>query len=281
MTTVAYSDQPLFASETALRSLGRYALSEVLGAAASGTVYGAYDPEADRDVAINLMLLLRSRGAQSRAQLIEEARAWQRFAHPNVARILDVGTFVDPRDPSGRRAGVYVVRETLSGIDLQRWLDTLPANADAATSDRILDIFCSAGKGLAAAHANGLVHRDFRPATVIVGYDGQAHLVDFASPDAVPMAPSEFDEMPRFPAPELRTGAVADALADQYSFCASLWDALQRPTGFRVSRRLRDVITRGMAERPEDRWPSMVELLRALDRSRSGLLRVIASAFRS
>jgi serine/threonine-protein kinase len=94
------------------------------------------------------------------------------------------------------------------------------------------------------------------------------------------MAPSEFDEMPRFPAPELRTGAAPDARADQYSFCASLRDALQRPTGLRVSRRLRDVIARGMAERPEDRWPSMVELLRALHRSRGGLLHVIASAFR-
>lgn len=276
-----YPDQPLFGSATAPHSLGRYALRHPLGAGASATVYAGRVPEEGREVAVALFVALRSRGPECRARLLAEAEAWRRLSHPNVAELVDVGTFVDHGDRSGRRSGVYTVRTLLPGMDLQRWLDTLPANAEASVVQQVVDLFCAAGRGLAAAHAAGLVHRDFRPASVIVGYDGHAQLVDFASADAVPLAPSDSDELRRYPAPELQSGAIADARADQYSFCASLWDALQRRPGLRLSRRLREVLGRGMAERPEDRWPTMDELLRALDRSGSGLLRVLTAAFES
>ena len=277
MTTVAYLDEPLLGSTDAPSSMGRYALCRALGSGASGTVYAAYDPEAEREVALNLMVSLRSRGASQRAELVAEARRWAAIDHPNVAPVLEVGTYADPRDGSGRRSGVYVARALVPGIDLQRWLDTLPANVDTATSHLVLDLFIAAGRGLAAAHSAGLVHRDFRPAYVIVGYDGRARLVDFGSPDAVPLIAFE-DDAPRYPAPELRLGAPADARSDQYSFCAALGDALARVSGGRVSRRVRDVLTRGMAERPEERWPSMDELLDALRRQGSGLFRRMAAA---
>jgi eukaryotic-like serine/threonine-protein kinase len=274
---LAYLDQPLFGSANAPHSLGRYALRHVLGASASATVYAGRLPEEGREVAVALFVALRSRGPESRARLLAEAQAWGQLDHPNVAKLVEVGTFVDPGDPAGRRSGVYTVRTLLPGMDLQRWLDTMPANAETSMVQQLVELFCAAGRGLAAAHAAGLVHRDFRPVNVIVGYDGRAQLVDFASGDAVPLAPSGSDELPRYPAPELRAGADADARSDQYSFCAALSHALQRLTGRRVSRRVKDALARGMAEQPEQRWPSMDELLRALDRNGSGLLRVLTA----
>jgi len=280
MTTVAYSEVPLHATHQDLGALGRYALRRELGANASGTVWAAFDPETDQPVAVTLM-----RTPQGRRDLREEvlacAEAWQSFSHPHVAKISEVGLFVDPRDPDHPRSGVYLVRERASGADLQHWLDTLPANLEPPATDQILDLMVKAGEGLAAAHRAGLVHRDVRPSTIIVGYDGSAKLVDFATAGALPMYPSENDEAPRYPAPELRRGATADALADQYSFCATLRGALSRQSGVRLSRRLREVIARGMADDPADRWPSMDQLLAALRRSRSGWFRVLAAALRA
>lgn len=270
-------EQPLFMARREPVSLGRYALRRKLGAGASGTVWAAYDPEVDREVAVTLM---RSRG-RAREELAQRARAWQRIDHPNVARIRDVGLFLDPRDETGRRMGVYLARDFVAGVDLQHWLDAQPPLRDATDTAHLLALFCAAGRGLAAAHAAGLVHRDHCPASVIVGHDGVARLVDFAGPDARPMSPSDRDATPRYPAPEVRAGAEPDARADQYSFCAALWSALSRDPSAAIEPRLRRALERGMAARPEERWPGMEELLRAIERSRSGWFGAVTSALRS
>lgn len=269
----SYIEQPLLEAHRQPVSLGRYALRRKLGAGASSTVWAAYDPEDDHEVAVTLMRSLRGRDGQ-RDELADQARAWQQVDHPNVAKISDVGVFGDPRDDSGRRAGVFVVRELISGVALQRWLDTLPAGP--ATTNQLLEVFCAAGRGLAAAHAAGLVHRDTCPASMIMGYDGVVRLVDFAGRDALPMGPADGVEAPRYPAPELQQGSTPDAFADQYSFCASLLDALHGH-GARVNRRLRTVLARGMAEDPQHRWPSMDQLLHAIGRARSGWYRAVTS----
>lgn len=269
-----YTEERLLTARREPVSLGRYALRKKLGAGASSTVWASYDPETDREVAVTLMRTLRGREGE-RAELADQAVAWQQVDHPNVAAISDVGMFVDPRDETGRCAGVFVVRELLSGVALQRWLDTLPPGP--STTGPILEIFQAAGKGLAAAHAAGLVHRDVCPASIIVGYGGDsAQLIDFAGHDALPMGPSDGVEAPRYPAPELRTGAEPDALGDQYSFCASLRAALEGH-GARINRRLRQVLARGMAESPQERWPSMQALVQAIGRTRSGWYRAVSS----
>jgi serine/threonine protein kinase len=210
--------------------------------------------------------------------LAERARAWQRLDHPNVAKIRDVGLFLDPRDATRRRAGVYLMRDFVPGVALQQWLDGLPPRLDVSATDRVLTLFCAAGRGLVAAHAAGLVHRDPCPASMIVGHDGVVRLVDFVGPDARPMSPSDRDVVPRYPAPETRRGELPDARADQYGFCAALLAALDREPGARIDRRLRQALERGMAERPGDRWPAMDELLRAIERCRSGWFRGVAAA---
>lgn len=267
-------EQPLMTARHQPVSLGRYALRHKLGAGLSGTVWAAYDPEAGREVAVTLM---RATGP-ARARLASRARAWQRLEHPNVAKIRDVGLFLDPRDTTRRRAGVYFVRDFVAGVDLQHVIDALPLRLDLSATDQVLALFCAAGRGLAAAHAVGLVHRDPCPASVIVGHDGVVRVIDFGGPDGRPMSPSDGDVVPRYPAPEVRRGAVPDGRADQYSFCAALVAALSREPGARIERRLRRALDRGLAERPEDRFPTMDELLRAIERSRSGWFRNVAAA---
>ncbi len=147
-------------------TLGRYLVIERLGAGGMGVVYAAYDPELDRKVAVKL---LRSEVAGDpdigRARLIREAQAMAKLSHPNVVAVHDVGTFADQ---------VFVAMEFVPGTTLSTWL---------AAQDRgwreILDMFLQTGRGLVAAHAAGVVHRDFKPDNVLIGADARPRVTDF------------------------------------------------------------------------------------------------------
>jgi serine/threonine protein kinase/tetratricopeptide (TPR) repeat protein len=131
-----------------------------------GEVYAAHDPELDRKVAIKL---LRGGGddesADARMRLLREAQAIARVSHPNVVVVYDVGTF------GGR---VFIAMELVEGHTLRYW-----THARERTWPELLEVFAAAGRGLAAAHERGLVHRDFKPDNVMIGPDGQARVMDF------------------------------------------------------------------------------------------------------
>jgi serine/threonine protein kinase len=147
-----------------------------------GLVYSAFDPMLQREVAVKL--LRRDRFARDRLQLAgerlrREAQIAAQLAHPNVVTIYDVG------DHEG---SVYVAMELVDGPSLQQWL-----RATARPWREVLDMFFHTGRGLAAAHGVGLIHRDFKPANVLVGADHRPRVVDFglahfgavvANPDA-------------------------------------------------------------------------------------------------
>ena len=142
--------------------IGRYLVLEVLGAGAMGIVYAAFDPELDRKVALKL---LRARANASSERLVREARATARLAHPNVVVVHDVG----------EHAGtVFMAMEFVEGGTLGEWLHT-----ERRDPDEILEVFHEAGLGLQAAHEAGLVHRDFKPANVLMGQDGRPRVTDF------------------------------------------------------------------------------------------------------
>src|SRR3954465_7055759 len=127
--------------------VGRYQIGEPLGAGAMGVVYRAHDPDLGRDVAIKLV---RGNAASpSNVRLLREAQAMARLHHPNVVPIFDVGMADD---------AVFVAMPLIEGGTLKRWL----RDGRRSFGD-ILDRFLAAGRGLAAAHAAGLVHRDFKP----------------------------------------------------------------------------------------------------------------------
>ncbi len=144
-------------------TLGRYRLERELGAGGMGVVYAAFDPDFERRVALKVLLGANNSDAQQR--LLREARAMARLSHANVVVVHEVGT------ATGRD---YVAMELIDGGTLAEWL-----RAARRRPAEIIDAFIAAGRGLAAAHAAELVHRDFKPHNVLCSRDGRILVTDF------------------------------------------------------------------------------------------------------
>jgi len=138
--------------------VGRYVVEHVVGAGAMGVVYAAHDPELDRTVALKLVRSAASEHAADRMR--REAQVMAQLSHPNVVSIFDVGTFGDE---------VFLAMEYVAGRTLREWLAEAPR-----TRAEIVAAIVAAGRGLAAAHAVGIVHRDFKPDNVLVAANGRA-----------------------------------------------------------------------------------------------------------
>jgi eukaryotic-like serine/threonine-protein kinase len=212
---------------------GRYHLTAVLGAGAMGVVYRAFDPMLGRDVALKS---LHVQDARSRQRFVHEARAMARLSDPNVVQVFDVVRAERPDDD----AQWLIAMELVEGITLERWLQTPRSWAE------VRDVFVAAGRGLAAAHAAGLVHRDFKPANVIVGRDGRVRVTDFGLSMSAEERASTLEDgdgssvsmtlgltfpgmvlgTPAYMAPEQHRGAVLGPATDQFAFCAALFEAL-------------------------------------------------------
>ncbi|HEX8111786.1 MAG TPA: serine/threonine-protein kinase, partial [Kofleriaceae bacterium] len=145
-------------------TLGRYRLEHKLGAGGMGVVHAAFDPVLERRIALKV-LNSATATLEARDRLLREARAMARLTHPNVVTVYEVGT------ATGRD---FVAMELVHGETLAAWL-----RAGQRTPAAILDAFLAAGRGLAAAHAAGIVHRDFKPDNVMVSADGSVRVLDF------------------------------------------------------------------------------------------------------
>ncbi|MFO7562580.1 MAG: serine/threonine-protein kinase [Enhygromyxa sp.] len=234
-----------------LAQVGRYRISGQLGRGGMGVVLLAHDPELDRELAIKL---LRERvdaptSLRGRSLLMQEARAIARLSHPNVIQIHDVGV---------HRGRVYLVMELVRGRPLHLWMRQGHPLTD------LLDVFCQAARGLAAAHRAGLVHRDFKPPNVLVGDEGRVRVVDFGlarlAADAEALEPAALERIPvlasvlsnglagtpAYMSPEQFHSADPDTRSDQFAFCVSLHEALfgARPFVGETLWELRDAVTR-------------------------------------
>jgi serine/threonine protein kinase/tetratricopeptide (TPR) repeat protein len=140
--------------------IGRFVVLHRLGSGGMGLVYAAYDAELDRKVAIKLLrphVAHSGRATLGQARLLREAQAMARLSHPNVVTVHEVGTFGDQ---------VFIAMEFLEGITLKAWL----RKARRGWRE-VVAVFLQAGRGLQAAHAAGLIHRDFKPDNVMVSED--------------------------------------------------------------------------------------------------------------
>ncbi len=291
--------------------IGRYVVIERVGTGAMGVVYGAYDPELDRKIA--LKLLKPGQGAQetARARLLREAKAMGRLSHPNVVAVHDVGVFEEQ---------IFIAMEFLSGGTIKSWLAEAPR-----TWREILAVFVAAGRGLVAAHAAGLVHRDFKPDNVLLDKDGRPRVVDFGiarqadgaleesggfdltvplhapgGQDAALMTLTKTGAMvgtPAYMSPEQFMGERGDERGDQFSFCVALYEALYGERPFAggdvltlsvnvtqeqmrplpkdrgVPTWLRRTILRGLKAERAARWPSMAAIITALEDDPASRLR--------
>jgi len=228
-------------------TLGRYVLLEPIGAGGMGVVYSAFDPDLDRKVAVKLIrsdVSVNKSRDYLRARLLREAQIMAKISHPNVVTVLDVGTFASDR--VDEHAPIFVAMEFVTGETMAEWLTRSKPRWSLA-----LKMYRAAGRGLAAAHHAGLIHRDFKPSNVLVGRDGRVCVADFGiarslsepaddddrpdDDDDRPMAtPTEVSltrsgavmGTPRYMAPEQRLGLRTDARTDQFSFAVSVWEAV-------------------------------------------------------
>ncbi|HEX3474956.1 MAG TPA: serine/threonine-protein kinase, partial [Kofleriaceae bacterium] len=145
-------------------SLGRYRLERELGAGGMGVVHAAFDPDLERRIALKV-LRVAAPGLKAKDRLLREARAMARLAHPNVVTVHEVGT-ANGRD--------YVAMELIQGETLADWL-----RSGKRRQFEIVAAFLAAGRGLAAAHAAGIVHRDFKPHNVLRSRHGRIVVTDF------------------------------------------------------------------------------------------------------
>lgn len=227
------STPPLFGS------IDRYELLDVVGKGGMGTVYEARDPVLGRHVAVKVI-----EHTGDEARLLREGRAMARVTHPNVVGVHDAGA-------AGGR--VFIAMDLIRGTSLREYLEknrTLPA------AQRIA-LFVQAARGLAAAHAANVIHRDFKPENVVVAVpstgEPTVRVTDFGlarppSTDAREHQDHDHDEhaipasndqrwlaevstqglhgTPAYICPERLDGRPVDARSDQFSFAVALYEAL-------------------------------------------------------
>ncbi|MBK8262227.1 MAG: serine/threonine protein kinase [Nannocystis sp.] len=262
--------------------IGRFAILSVLGQGGMGIVFSGFDEELDRRVAIKLVRRQADDELRYRERTLREAQALARLSHPNVVHVYEVG------EHGGQ---VFVAMEFIHGQTLRQWLNEAPR-----PWHEVLAMFIQAGRGLAAAHAAGLVHRDFKPQNVLVGRDGRARVLDFglaSRSDAELAAPESSAALrrdlstvdllsveltatgmtlgtPAYMSPEQHERGTIDARSDQFSFCVALYEGLfgERPFIGGTHKEIAAAVVRGDVNEPPagSRVPSAVRraILRGL-----------------
>lgn len=228
--------------------LGRFVLLGRLSDDGDDSVlYGAYDPQTDQKISLKLFDPGGAQESELRLALVAQAQAVGKLDHPCVERIYEAGVF---------GPWVFLATEFIDGIDVQQWMEV---RDDPFPWPEVLRVFREAGRGLAAAHAAGTVHRDFRPGNILMG-EGRIVVTNFgfapeltehegdidvselrqslagsSSAETEPL-PAAMAGTPAYMAPEQHVTGQADARSDQFSFCVALYEALYGERPFSGSR---------------------------------------------
>lgn len=295
------------------KNIARYVVLRRLGEGAMGVVYSAYDPDLDRKVAIKIVREDSGLGTVGHNRIKQEAQAMAKVAHPNVVNVYEVGEYASPRGRS-----IFIAMEFVAGQSLEQWR-IQHGRHTAASLDECLRLYLQAAAGLSAAHGSGLIHRDFKPSNVLLGNEGRVRVLDFGLARATGSSsdedlnlslPASAKEPPRssrprltavgtilgtpgYMAPEQIFGPEVDARSDQFSLCASLYEAIYhilpygsdeleeyadsllhsslRPPPNRtgpveVPLVVQSALRRGLSINPADRFPSMEALIAELSK---------------
>jgi eukaryotic-like serine/threonine-protein kinase len=230
--------------------IGRYVVRDEVGRGGMGVVYAARDPELDRGVAIKLLRASVRGSSQARARLLREARTLASLSHRNLISVYDVGEIELAGQPV-----VFVAMELVDGPNLRVWRWQQPRSWRD-----IVAVYLEAARGLQAAHAAGIIHRDFKPGNVMIDARSERVIVlDFGLARVVAEIDPSFDGEPAgagsqpggaqapegweappgrlttpravlgtpgYLAPELQRGGLADELSDQWALCMAMAEAL-------------------------------------------------------
>lgn len=264
--------------------IGRYRVVERIGKGAMGAVYAAVDEQLGRRVAVKLMLAAFEEDNELRERFYREARVTGQLAHRNIVTIFDLG------EHSGRP---FIVMELLEGLPLNEYLRT-----DAVPSlDTKLDLMVHACDGLQNAHQAGVIHRDIKPSNLFVTNEGTLKVLDFG---VARLSASNLTAAgmllgtPEYMSPEQARGQKMDARADVFSAAGVFYFMLagRPPFGSRDLRNvlhaiinedppaltddqapepLRQVLARGLAKNPEQRYQCCADLRADLEHVRRAL----------
>lgn len=262
--------------------VGRYVLGPSIGRGAMGVVYEAHDPELDRKIALKMMRSFSTENL-SPDRLQSEARAMARIRHSNVVAVHDIGV---------HQGQLFIAMEFVEGSTLRDWL-----RRESRSAREILDAFLQAGRGVAAVHAAGIVHRDFKPENVLREPSGHVRVSDLGLAretsavdetrgggrgcDVPPITSGSLRSLagtPTYMAPEQHAGRPPDAASDQFSFCVALYEALygSHPFGPEGWRALVEEGAQASARRPARNerarvpWRARRALMRGLQVEPSG-----------
>ncbi|HEX5061645.1 MAG TPA: serine/threonine-protein kinase [Kofleriaceae bacterium] len=267
--------------------VGRYQIIKMIGRGGMGAVYAAHDPNLDRQVALKLLHSTSARNDDGAERMIREAQALARLDDPHVVQVYDAGEYEDQ---------IFITMQLVDGVDLGTAITHKKPGVPL-----LISWFCDAGRGLAAAHAAGLVHRDFKPNNVLIDGRGRIAVTDFGL--ARTLEPSDERRhltgvnaimgTPAYMSPEQHGQQSAGPASDQFSFCVALWEALYDrhpfiagdrssiasmspfaigyqifdgeiilpPKQRHVPRRVHEALVRGLSRDPDKRWPSMTDLI--------------------
>jgi serine/threonine protein kinase len=273
-----------------LETLGRYRILGELGRGAMGTVYRALDPLIEREVAIKTLsaALPEEALAEVRERFLREAKSAGRLNHPNVVTVYDVGE---------HEGLAYIAMELLEGQSLQKILK----HGERLAFDTVADIAAQVAEGLDHAQRFAIVHRDVKPANIMVSATGHTKLTDFGVayvPSSTMTQAGTALGSPKYMAPEQVIGLPVDPRADVFSLGVVLYEMLVGKTPFertsdttifalmdRIARAQHQPVTeinraipaafdeilrRALAKKSEDRYQRAGEMANDLRRLRSG-----------
>jgi serine/threonine protein kinase len=259
-----------------LIQLGRFELLCMLGEGGYGIVFKARDPVLDREVAIKLCL---ARNKRTTMKLTREAQVLAKLKHPNIVAVYELGQ---------HGQDVFIAMEYVAGSTMAEFVRSDP------TLETIVRVYCDVGRGLAAAHERGIVHRDVKPSNILIDHEDVPRVADFGLARLHDGASATHRRRyvpsgtPAYMAPEALHGRVPDAFSDQWSFGVALWETLTKEPLFvgrrpgQIRRKLKklavrlahervptpvlEILRRALAIDPRQRYPSMPALVADLAR---------------
>lgn len=210
---------------------GRYTVAEVIGRGGIADVHAGHDTRTGRAVAIKALRVTSAGDPLLRSGLRREAQVLARVRHPSVVELLDAGNEgdggTDPDGADGADGGPYIVMERVDGRSLRELI-----RAGELTRETSVRYLLGVLAALEASHRAGIVHRDVKPANVMVTASGAVKLVDFGiarasgDPTVTVTRIQEFLGTPAYFSPEQARGGTTDARSDVYSAGCLLFEML-------------------------------------------------------